>query len=145
MRRFALLIILALVPSIAWAGMKRRVYYMPDGTVKVAIPSPNACREGESGPACAERLFADIENSISSLKVARDSNEYDDVSPSALPSRADRKYWKGSKATGITIDTASKETDRRAKQKIKDDRKAARAKLKALGLTDKELDALGIR
>ncbi len=137
-----LILALFLVPSVVQAEMRQRVWYMPDGTVRVTMPSPNACLEGEPQADCEKRLFEETANEVPELREALDSGNYEDIDPALKPDRKDRKYWRGSKATGIIIDTAAKNADNQERLKRQADKNKAKSKLKALGLTDDEIDAL---
>ena len=135
------LLIVMTQPALAASLDKRRVWLMLDGTVVVTMISSGACYEGEAEDNCFDRIINEkfsLHPVYGPMIVAED---FMDIDKSALPPRADRKYWTGSRATGIQIDETRKAADA-ATIRAKD---AARAKLKALGLTDKELDALGIR
>lgn len=137
-----LIFALFLIPSVVQAEMKQRVWYMPDGTVRVTIPAEQACIENELRDDCEKRLFEETANEVPALKALLDSGDYEDIDPALKPDRKDRKYWRGSKATGIIIDTAAKNADNQARLKRQADKNAAKGKLKALGLTDDEIESL---
>ena len=136
------LILVMLIPSVSYAQMKHRVWYIPDGTVRVMIPIAKACKKEETPDECSTRIFQKDGSKNPELAPLLQSGEYDDVDPASKPDRADRKYWRGSKATGIIIDTAAREADNQKGLKRQVDKNKARGKLKALGLTDAELEAL---
>lgn len=142
MKKTILVVALFLVPSIAQAEMKHRVWYMPDGTIRVTVPVLNACRKGEARADCETRLFEEAADETPELKAVLSSGEYEDIDPAIKPNRKDRKYWRGTKATGITIDTAAKEADNQARLKRQADKNAAKGKLRGLGLTDDEIEYL---
>ncbi len=142
MKKIFLVLVIFLVPSIARADMKHRIWYMPDGTVSVTIPAPKACMENELPADCEKRIFEEIANEIPELKAVLDSGDYKDIDSALKPDRKDRKYWRGTKVTGIVIDTAAKNADNQERLKRKADKNAAKGKLRGLGLTNDEIESL---
>ncbi|KKK64026.1 hypothetical protein LCGC14_2988370 [marine sediment metagenome] len=137
-----LALFLSLAPSIVQAEMKHRVWYMPDGTVRITIPADSACSKNESQASCEKRIFEETGNEIPELKAVLSSGDYEDIDPVLKPDRADREYWRGSKATGIRIDAAAKNAGNQERLKRQADKQSAKDKLKTLGLTDSEIESL---
>ena len=81
--------------------MNCRVFYRADGTVAVIHPVSKARRAGESE---AEFYARVMEEAVTGTDL--DGLPYDDIDPAALPTRADREKWRGSKGKGVTIDTS---------------------------------------
>ena len=142
---YLLLALLLIFPSMASAEMKTRIWYMPDGTVRLTIPAKNACYKGEMENVCSQRIFTRTKEAVPELRPVFTSGEFDDLDRAALPSFADRKYWKGTKATGITIDTAARAADIAVEAEKNADKNSGRGKLRGLGLTSAEIDAMGIK
>ena len=135
------LVLVMVQPVFAASLDKRRAWLMPDGTIRVTMVSKNACYEEETEDICFDRILNDKFSGHPIYGPMIVTEDFMDIDKSELPSRADRKYWTGSRATGIQIDETRKAAGV-ATIRAKD---TAKAKLKALGLTDEELNALGIR
>ena len=121
------LFVLMLLPSVAFAQMKVRIWNMPDGSKRYTSVASDFCRTGETPDSCSKRAFDDTGNSSPELKPLLQSGSYQDVDaktynfePAREKARAEAALIRARKQSAIT-------------------------KLKALGLTDEELNALGIR
>jgi hypothetical protein len=145
---------LALTVVVAHAEeRKRRVIFMPDGRVNVITPvkkcpDPTADEtsrwHGLSKVDCEEEVFKKAVENKPGQKAQMDSGNYKDMLPSELP-QSDRRYWRGTKATGIHIDPELKAADEQAKVEAANRKNKALDKLKALGLTSEDLKELGIK
>ena len=110
--------------------MKVRILYYPDKHVEIIHPVANSKKPGETEQEWLDRVFT---------KATPSGIDFDDVDSSTLPnSREYRNAWEGQKGQPVTINNTKK-------QKIKDKKEApgkAKQKLKDLGLTQGEVDAI---
>ncbi len=134
MKKFIVILVsLFLVGSVY--SEKVRVFKNPDGSIGVFYPAPNSKKATETDSEWFERVAAD--SNIYNLT-------YSDIDTSDLPSdRKDRHAWEydeNSKKVKVNeAKKAIKDAEKAAKQEVKD---GGRNKLKALGLTDNEINVL---
>ena len=133
--KFTITLLLSFLLCGAVYAEKVRVVYRADGTVAVIHAAPKSRLPNETENQWYTRAFNDgMRGSLANLP-------YDDVDSSTLPDRTDRDCWEGEKGKPIKINAAKKA----AKEKKKTDKVAAVNKLKGLGLSDDEIEALGIK
>ncbi len=89
--------------------MKNRILYLANEKIAVIIPALNSKRPNENEEDFLKRTFEKAQQNIPFI-------EFEDVEDSTLPSREFRNAWRGSKITGIKIDSTEK-------QKIENERK----------------------
>ena len=107
-----------------------RVVYKPDGTVIVLHPSPKSSL-GLQG--ALEKMTR--EGHLEGLP-------FDDIDSSVLPSRKYRDAWEKRSGGGIKINQTKKDEIKAKRDKKIQDKQSAKDKLKALGLTDSELNEI---
>ena len=132
MKRILLIALcLVFITSFALASQVR-VIYNPDQSVAMVIhPAPQSKKDAETEEEWLSRVFAETTET-----AGLEGLVYDDIEKSDLPSRSDRKYWKGEPGKKMTIDNNKKQLDILEKLEKKN---AIKTKL---GLSDKEIDDL---
>lgn len=107
-----------------------RIVEMPDGSVKRLTRAPQS-------------KFNEIEAFDRMMELnGLDGLTYHDVDVSTLPAD-DRNAWEWDDSSGkVKVNQTKKQDLASAKQKKIDDKASANGKLKALGLTDDEIEAL---
>ncbi|MCB7127994.1 MAG: hypothetical protein J3T61_00445 [Candidatus Brocadiales bacterium] len=131
-----------LLPTANAQDVERRVWYMPDGSVKVTVPAMKSCRPVETRAQCLNRIYEDSAEGRSDLTQALQSGQYDDITVSDFPPPEVGEFWKGSKGAGVSVDERAKSKDAQDRADEESNRVSVRLKLKELGLTDREIDRL---
>lgn len=108
---------------------KVRVVEMADGTISVIVA-------------------ADPNNTLEAFEKAMETDPdktgrpYQDIEREDLPPLEDWKYWKKKAGGGLEVNVAKKNVIRQKEDQEEQDRKVAIDKLKALGLTENEINTL---
>jgi hypothetical protein len=116
---------------------KVRILYKPDKSVAIIHPAPNSRRTNETEAEWLQRVFEEaMVDDLAGL-------EYDDVDISELPtSREHRDEWEGKKGEGVKINQDKVDAKLLKQQQKEQHKTGAKDKLKGLGLTKDEIDAL---